>query len=51
MNFAAITVSLTQQLYIVAEDSEIAEPELIFSNPSYTDITLSVFSMGIDATG
>ena len=47
----AITVQFTQPLYIVAEDSRVAQPELIFSNPSYTDINVTILNMEIDATG
>ena len=47
----AITVRFTQPLYIVAEESRMAQPELIFSNPSYTDINVTILNMEIDATG
>ena len=47
----AITVQFTQPLYIVAEESGIAQPELIFSNPSYIDINVTILNMEIDATG
>ena len=47
----AITVEFTQQAYTVAERSAVAQPELIFSNPSYTDINITVFNMDISATG
>ena len=46
-----ITVQFTQESYIVAERSGIAQPELIFSNPSYTDINVTIFNTEIDATG
>ena len=49
--FTAITVSLTQELYIVAENRRIVQPELVFSNPSYIDINVTIVSTGIDATG
>ena len=44
----AITVEFTQQAYSVAEDSAVARPELIFSNPSFTDINVTIFNMEID---
>ena len=47
----AITVQFTQLLYTVAEESRVAQPELIFSNPSYTDINVTILNMEIDATG
>jgi len=46
-----ITVQLTQQLYIVAEKNGIVQPELVFSNPSYTDINVTINITEIDATG
>ena len=47
----AITVQFTRPLYIVAEESRLAQPELIFSNPSYTDINVTILNTEIDATG
>lgn len=38
-------------MYIIAEKSEIAQPELIFSNPSYEDIDVTISNIDIDATG
>ena len=49
--YIAITVEFTQQSYTVAEISAIAQPELIFSNPSYTDINITILIMEIDAMG
>ena len=47
----AITVKFAQQSYIIAERTGIAQPELIFSNPSYTDINVTIFYLEIDAAG
>ena len=49
--FAAITVQFVQSLYVIAEESRMAQPELIFSNPSYTDINVTIVNEEIDATG
>ena len=49
--YIAITVEFTQQAYTVAEISAVAQPELIFSNPSYTDINITILIMEIDAMG
>ena len=46
-----ITVSFTQSSYTVAEESRMAQPELIFSNPSYTDINVTILNMEDQATG
>ena len=50
-NFAAITVQFVQSFYLIAEESRMAQPELIFSNPSYTDINVTILSVEVDATG
>jgi len=34
-----------------AEESRVAQPELIFSNPSYIDINVTIIIDEIDATG
>ena len=47
----AITVQLTQQSYTIAEVIGVAQAELIFSNPSYTDINVTVSTVQNDATG
>ena len=47
----AITISLTQELYIVAENSTIVQPELMFSNPSYIDTNVTIVTTEINATG
>ena len=44
-------MEFTQQAYTVAENSAVAQPELIFSNPSYIDINIAILMMDIDATG
>ena len=50
-DFAAITVQFVQSLYVIAEESRMAQPELIFSNPSYTDINVTIVNNEVDATG
>ena len=50
-NFAAITVQFAQPLYVIAEESRMIQPELIFSNPSYTDINVTIVNEEVDATG
>ena len=50
-NFAAITVQFAQPLYIIAEESRIVQPELILSNPSYTDVNVTIVNEEVDATG
>ena len=50
-DFAAITVQFVQSLYVIAEESRMAQLELIFSNPSYTDINVTILNEEIDATG
>jgi len=34
-----------------AEENRVAQPELVFSNPSYTDINVTIIIDEIDATG
>ncbi|XP_065899383.1 adhesion G-protein coupled receptor V1-like [Dysidea avara] len=45
------TVKFTQSTYNVNEDDGPAQPVLVLSNPSSTDITISVFSTDGSATG
>ena len=40
----AIAVTFTQSLYPFAESNGLGRPELVFTNPSYTDITLTIIS-------
>ena len=47
----AITVSFSQLMYTFAEEIEVARPELVFSNPSSTSITLTVTSSNNSAIG
>ena len=47
----APTVNFNQLVYNVDEDDGPAQPVLVFSNPSSTDITISVFSTYRSATG
>ena len=44
-------VTFTQSTYNVDEDDGPVQPVLILSNPSSTDITISVFSTDGSATG
>ena len=48
---AAITISFNQSTYSVDEDDGPAQPVLVLSNPSSTDITVQVGSNDITATG
>ena len=47
----AITVMFSQTTYSVDEDDGPAQPTLVLSNPSSTDITVQVTSSGGSATG
>jgi len=47
----AITVSFNQSTYSVDEDDRPAQPVLVLSNPSSSDITVQVFSTDGTATG
>ena len=47
----AITVTFDQSTYSIDEDDGPAQPVLVFSNPSSTDITVQVRSNDITATG
>ena len=47
----AITVSFSKTTYSVDEDAGPAQPTLVLSNPSATDITVEVTSGGGSATG
>ena len=47
----AITVSFEQSMYSVNEKAESAQPVLVLSNPSSTDITVQVFNTDGSATG
>ena len=40
--FPAITVNFNQSTYSVNEDAGLAQPVLVLSNPSSTDITVQV---------
>ena len=46
-----IMVSFSQSMYNISEDAGPAQPVLILSNPSSTDITVVVFSTDGSATG
>ena len=45
------TVKFVRSKYRVSEDKGPAQPVLVLSNPSSTDITISVFSTDRSATG
>ena len=45
------TITFTQSTYSVDEDDGPAQPVLVLSNPSSTDVTISVFSTDGSATG
>ena len=45
------TINFTQSIHNVDEDDGPAQPVLVLSNPSSTDITISVFSTDGSATG
>ena len=47
----AITVRFNQTTYNVDEDAGPAQPELVLSNPSSTDITVQLNSSDGSATG
>ena len=47
----APTIDFNQSKYNVDEDDGPAQPVLVLSNPSSTDITISVFSTDGSATG
>ena len=49
--YLAPTVTINQSTYNVDEDDGPAQPVLVLSNPSSTDITISVFSTDGSATG
>ena len=49
--YVATTVSFNQSTYSVNEDDGPAQPVLVLSNPSSTDITVQVRSNDITATG
>ena len=52
MHFIIVpTVTFNQSSYNVDEDDGPAQPVLVLSNPSSTDITISVFSTDGSATG
>ena len=49
--YVAPTTNFNQSTYNVGEDDGPAQPVLVLSNPSSTDITISVFSTDGSATG
>ena len=51
INLIDVSISFNQSTYNVIEDGGSAQPVLVLSNPSSTDITLQVRSNNITATG
>ena len=49
--YIAPAIDFNQSTYNVDEDDGPAQPVLVLSNPSSTDITISVFSTDGSATG
>ena len=49
--YVAPTIDFNQSTYNVDEDDGPAQPVLVLSNPSSTDITISLFSTDGSATG
>ena len=49
--FLAITVTFSQLMYTVIENPGSAQSDLVFSNPSSTDIILEVYNTDVSATG
>ena len=49
--YTELTVQFNQSAYSVDESVGSAHPALVLSNPSSTDITMQVFSIGRSATG
>ena len=47
----AITITFSQSTYTTDEDSGAVQVELVFSNPSMTDITVQVNTIDITANG
>ena len=43
-------LNFSQSLYIVNEEDGVVQPELILSNPSSTDFTVSIVTNNITAT-
>jgi len=44
-------VNFDQDSYEVHEHSKIVKPVLLLSGPAYFDISVHIFSVGIDASG
>ena len=49
--YLVVTISFNQSTYSVDEDDGPAQPVLVLSNPSSTDISVQVRSNDITATG
>ena len=49
--YIAVTVSFEQSTYSVDEDDGPAQPVLVLSNPSSTNIIVQVFNIDGSATG
>ena len=51
VNTIAITITFSQLTYTTDEDNGTVQVELVFSNPSMTDITVQVNTIDITANG
>ena len=51
INYLAITVAFSEPVYSVVEDEGPAQPTLVLSNPSSTDIIVQVDTTDGSATG
>ena len=51
MNPTAIIITFSQSTYTADEDSGAVQVELVFSNPSMTDITVQVDTIDITTNG
>ena len=49
--YADITVLFNKTLYNVAEDEELIQPVLVFSDPLSIDVTVEVTNINRSATG
>ena len=49
--YVDVSISFNQSIYNVIENEGPAQPALVLSNPSSTDITVQVRSSDITATG
>ena len=50
-NSLAITINFSKSNYVIREIDGLVKPMLILSNPSSTDITIGVSTVGMEAIG